>query len=101
MITQIQTSDDVKIFAKEIIADGVSFHSDDDFKDYVYFRENKRCYTDEEAGLKYDLMDLCFNVCDKEGVDIYYLMLKVTLKETGMDKYFPLPSASFSNNKLN
>lgn len=93
MITQIQTSEDVKSFAKEIIADGVSFHPDDDFKDYVYFRENKRCYTDDEAGLRNDLMDQCFNVCEKEGVDIYGLMLEVTLKETGMDKYIPLPSA--------
>ena len=92
MITQIQTSGDVQTFAKQLIAEGVSFHPDDDFNDYVNFKENKPCYSKEEADLRIDLMNNCFEVCEKEGVDIYDLMLEVTLAETGMDKFIPLPS---------
>lgn len=98
MITQIQTSEDVKAFAKQLIAEGVSFHPDDDFNDYVNFKENKPCYSKEEADLRNKLMNICFEVCEKEGVDIYDLMLEVTLIETGMDKIIPLPSQPYSEN---
>lgn len=37
MITKIETSEDVKIFAKQLIQEGVSFYPDDDFNDYVDF----------------------------------------------------------------
>lgn len=98
MITKIETLDDVKAFAKQTIAEGVSFHPDDDFNDYVFFKENKPCYTKEEAEVRNRLMNQCFEVCEKEGVDIYSLMLEVSLKETGMDKFIPLPSHPYSEN---
>lgn len=96
MITQIKTVKGVQVFAKQLIAEGVSFHPDDDFKDYVYYGKNKRYYSDEEAEVRNNLMLQCFNVCERKGIDIYGLMLEVTLKETGMDKYIPLPSAALS-----
>jgi len=92
MITQIRTIDDVKSFAKQLTAEGVSFHPDDDFNDYVDLEENKPCYSKHEAALRNDLMSKCFDVCEKEGIDIYDLMLEITLIETGMDKIIPLPS---------
>ena len=91
MITKIETSEDVKAFAKQLIAEGVSFHPDDDFNDYVNFKENKACYTKEEAEFRNELMSNCFEVCEKEGLDIYDVMLEVTLIETGMDKFVPKP----------
>jgi hypothetical protein len=92
MIREIKTIKDVLDFAKQIIDEGVSFHPDDDFNDYVYFKENRPCYTKEEADFRNELMQQCFAICEKEGVDIYETMLEVTLKETGMDKFIPLPS---------
>lgn len=94
MLTQIATVKDVKAFAKQLIDEGVSFHPDDDFNDYVFFKENKPCYTKEKADFRNELMQQCFDVCDRDGEDIYAVMLEVTLKETGMDKYIPLPSDS-------
>ena len=41
MIAKIQTVKDVKTFAKQLIAEGVSIHPDDDFNDYVNFKEDK------------------------------------------------------------
>ncbi len=98
MITKIETADDVKAFAKQLIAEGVSFHPDDDFNDYVNFKENKLCYTKEEADLRNDLMSNCFGICEKEGIDIYDVMLEVTLIETGMDKFIPLASQPYPEN---
>ncbi len=98
MITQIQTSEDVKAFAKQLIMEGVSFHPDDDFNDYVNFKEDTPCYSKDEADLRNELMNNCFDVCENEGIDIYELMLEVSLNETGMDKIIPLPSQPYSEN---
>jgi hypothetical protein len=98
MITKLDTISDVKSFAKQIISDGVSFHPDDDFNDYVNFKEKTPCYTKEEAEFRNSLMDKCFEVCEKEGVDIYAVMLEVSLTETGLDKYIPLPSQPYPEN---
>lgn len=96
MIEKITTTKDVAAFAKQIIEEGVSFHPDDDFTDYVFFKEDKPCYTKEEAEIRNRLMDQCFEVCEREGVDIYSIMLEVTLIETGMDKFIPLPSKPYT-----
>jgi hypothetical protein len=96
MITKINTSEDVKAFAKQLIEEGVSFHPDDDFNDYVNFKEHKPTYTKEEAQKRNQLMDQCFEVCEKEGVDIYDIMLEVSLIETSMDKFIPLPSQPYT-----
>lgn len=98
MITKIETTEDVKAFAIQLIAEGVSFHPDDDFYDYVNFKENKPTYTKEEADSRNELMSICFEVCEKEGVDIYDVMLEVSLIETGMDKFIPLPSQPYPEN---
>ncbi|MEJ7739043.1 MAG: hypothetical protein WKF97_16585 [Chitinophagaceae bacterium] len=98
MITKIETSEDVKAFAKQLIAEGVSFHPDDDFNDYVVFKTNKPCYTKKQAEIKNKLMNKCFSVCEKEGTDIYGIMLEVTLIETGVDKLIPLPSQPYPVN---
>ena len=92
MIETISTIEDVEVFAKQLVAEGVSFHPDDDFFDYVNHKTKEPYYTKEEAEFRNKLMDQCFAVCKKEGKDIYDIMLEVTLRETGMDKYIPLPS---------
>lgn len=99
MIAQIKSTKDVEAFAKQLIDEGVSFHPDDDFNDYIFFKENKPCYTKEEAEIRNHLMQRCFDVCEKEGADIYSVMLEVTLKETSMDKYIPLPSFPYQENQ--
>lgn len=98
MNTKIETADDVKAFAKKLIAEGVSFHPDDDFNDYVNFKEKIPTYTKEEADLRNELMNKCFEVCEKEGIDVYDTMHEVALIETGMDKFIPLPSQSYTEN---
>ena len=86
MITKIEIVDDVKSFAKQLISEGISFHPDDDFNDYVIFKDYKPRYTKEEADLRNELMNQCFAVCKKNKLDIYIMMNEVLLKETGLDK---------------
>jgi hypothetical protein len=95
MIKAINTLVDVAAFAKEIIKDGVSFHPDDNFNDYVNFATNEQIYTDIEAERRNVLMNQCFEVCEKEDMDIYDFMLEILLKETGMDSVIPLPSSEY------
>lgn len=92
MITKIITTEDIKDFAKQLTAEGLSFHPDDDFKDYINFTKNEPLYTFDDAEFRNDLMNQCFEVCEKEGVDIYEIMMEEVLLESGLDKIIPLPS---------
>ena len=94
MITKIKNTKDVFAFAKQLVIEGLSFHPDDDFNDYVNYKTKKPSYTKKEAKIRNKLMDQCFAVCKKNNVDIYRTMLEVMLKETGMDKFIPLPSTT-------
>lgn len=85
MITEILTIEDVKQFAKQLIAEGLSFHPDDDFNNYINFKTNERSYNIEEANLRNNLMNQCFEICENEGVDIYEVMLEVINFELGSD----------------
>lgn len=92
MITEILTIQDVKKFAKQLTAEGLSFHPDDDFNDYINFSTNEPSYNTEEADLRNELMNQCFEICENEGVDIYEIMLEVMNFELGLDNNTQSPS---------
>lgn len=86
MIRKIKNTDDVIIFAKQLVKEGVNFHCDDDFNDYINIETKKQTYTKRRADFRNDLMEQCFTVCEKNGVDIYDVMGGVLTRETGLDK---------------
>jgi len=94
MISRVSSISDVKELTWLFVGEGVNFHPDDDFRNYV--RDSKGIieplYSDEEAELRNLLVNKCFEVCSKYGVDIYDVMLEEFLIATGMNKYIPLPS---------
>ncbi|MEP7127790.1 MAG: hypothetical protein ABI729_02935 [Chitinophagales bacterium] len=94
MLKQIKTTKDVVAFARQLIKEDVSFHPDDDFRNYINIETNEPTYSAEEAGLRNELMSQCFAVCENAGIDIYDTMSEVVLKETGLDRFLPLPSAA-------
>ena len=94
MLKQIKTTKDVVAFAKQIIKEGVNFHCDEDFKNYINLKSNKLTYSTEEAELRNELMNQCFAVCEKNGVNVYGTMGDVLLKETGLHKFIPLSTQS-------
>lgn len=55
----------------------VNFHPDDSFADYICIETNEPTFTKDEVVLFDRLMDESFDVCKKNGVDIY---------EIGLDK---------------
>lgn len=96
MLKQIKTTKDVVAFAKQLIKEGVNFHPDDEFKNYINLETNEPTYSTEEAEFRNKLMNQCFAVCEKNGVDIYDTMSEVALKETGLDKFIPLPAGEYT-----
>ena len=71
MIKAINTISDVEQFAKHLVqVEKLSFHPDDDFKDYVT-NSNQPFYTTQEAELRNKLIDDCFEVCEREKVNVY------------------------------
>lgn len=92
MIATIRNLNDVENFATLLISEGVNFHPDDDFLDYVSTETRNPFFSIDEAQRRNILMKKCFEICFQKGVDIYDFMNEILLKETGMDTFIPLPS---------
>lgn len=91
MILEIKNLNDVIDFTKDLISEGTNVHPDEDFTNYINIETERPSYTKQEAELKNQLMNQCFEVCDSSNEDIYDLMQEIYLKETGLDKFIPLP----------
>jgi hypothetical protein len=92
MIREIQNLNDVNRFTKELIAEGITIHPDDDFRLYINLENGIPTYTKQEADIRNLLMSQCFSVYENNGADIYSLMSEVYLRETNLDKFIPKPS---------
>jgi hypothetical protein len=90
MLSSIQTIEEVKLFARLLVKEGLSFHPDDDFSEYVVPETQRALYSSEEAEIRNFLMSQCFKVCESSNVDIYDLMGDILLTETGMAQFIPL-----------
>ena len=56
---------------------GMSIHPDDAFEDYIH--NGKRVFSDEEATILNQTMIECFNVCERNSVDIYEIAYKYAI----------------------
>ncbi len=92
MISQIKNPYDVEAFVVQLVSEGLNYHPDDDFENYINLKTDEPSYTPEEAQKRNELNQQCFEVCEKFNIDLYDLSQEVFLKETGLDKYIPLPS---------
>ena len=76
--SKIATIDDVKEFFHHLASErDLNFHPDDRFEDYVSREDGSKTFTQEECVVYYHLMDECFEVCEKNGVDIYAIGLEL------------------------
>ena len=92
MIRKIETLEDVAEFMHNLVEEGVNAHPDEDFSQYINIETEEPIYTPEEANLRNRLINRSFDVCEKASIDIYDLMQGIYLKETGLNKFIPLPS---------
>lgn len=76
MISSIQTIENDEVFAQQLIAEGLNFHPDDNFCDYINLETMESTYSESEAQIRNQLMDRCFEVCEAEGIEIYSVMGK-------------------------
>lgn len=90
MIQQIITTDDVKAFFQQLLAEGLNFHPDTPFEDYIHGETKRPTYTLAETNIRNQLMEQCFDVCEVVNIDIYDLSYKMFLEYTGLDKEFTL-----------
>ncbi len=73
----ITTLQDVKDFANYLVnTEHVNFNVDEDFRSYINYKTREATYTEDEAMKRNNLMEQCFNVCERDGVDIYEVMGK-------------------------
>jgi hypothetical protein len=97
MLTEIKNLEDVADFMHCLIEESVNVHPDTDFNDYVHMETGEPTYKPKEAALRNLLMEQAFEVCEHNHKDIYSFMHEIFLKETGLDKFIPLPSAVASD----
>ena len=96
MITTITNLEEVKNFFISLIEEeNLNFHPDEDFQNYINLDSKLPTYTDEEAMRLNGLLEKCFEICDKKGIDIYNLSMEIFLVKTGLDKFIPLPSSIY------
>lgn len=75
--SQIQSLKDVEEFFRHIVHErGVNFHPDDMFEDYTFYDNDVKAFYLEECSIYNNLMEQSFEICEKEGVDIYKMALK-------------------------
>jgi len=88
MLNNINTIEDVKVFAFQLVHEhNLSFHPDNDFSDYVNTETNIPIYTTEESERYNELMDKCFDICKQNNEDVYELMGQPLLKRLKIGIY--------------
>ena len=92
MIQEIKKLSDVGQFMQNLIEEGINAHPDELFENYINIKTDEPSFSASEALRRNLLMEKSFEVCEIEGVDIYSFMHEIFLKETGLDKFIPLPS---------
>ena len=79
--SKIATIDDVKEFFHHLVSErNLNFHPDDSFEDYVSCDDGSNTFSLEECSVYNRLMDESFDVCEKNGVDIYAIGLELMQK---------------------
>lgn len=81
MLRKIKNIDDVKLFANQLLNEGVNFHCDEDFNNYINSETNRKTYSKQKADFRNRLMNESFRICDKNGEDIYEIMGSVLTKQ--------------------
>ena len=74
-----ETVDDVREWFTALVVDcRIAFHPDDDLGEVVDVRTGKPLFLRSESQRLSEGLDDAFEICDRNGVDIYQLTLDVT-----------------------
>jgi len=75
MIQNIDTIDDVVTFIKQIAGEIKDFHPLEDFGRYIDPVTNRPRYSEDEATMRNELLNCCFDVCATEDADFFTFLL--------------------------
>ena len=89
IVNELSRLEDVKIFFQQILNEGINFHPDTDFLDYINLQSNQPTYSVADANLRNKLLEESFEICENEDADIYSIGLELFLSHTGLNKYIP------------
>lgn len=78
--TIIKSIDDVKIFFNQLLIEEINFHPDSDFNDFINLETLEVTFSKDDAEQLNNVMNDCFEICEKEGEDIYEIALEVNKK---------------------
>lgn len=92
MLSEIKSIKDVCEFVAQLVEEGLNYHPDEDFENYVNIETGEPSYTPEQVCLRNRLNIQCFEVCESTCVNLYDISMEVFLQQTGLGKYIPLPS---------
>lgn len=88
MIKEINTIEDVKLFAFQLVnEEKLSFHPDDDFSNYINLETMKPLYSEEEVQFMNQLTEKCFDICKQFSADIYELMGQPLFEKMKLGEY--------------
>ncbi|RZL20460.1 MAG: hypothetical protein EOO89_00020 [Pedobacter sp.] len=77
MITSITTIEDVQTLIKQLLSEGLNFHPDTPFEDYINRETGQPTYTKLEANTKETMLNQCFEMCNKLHYDIYDIATEI------------------------
>lgn len=82
----ITSTKDVETFFHHIVNERkVNFHPDDMFEEYIDLKTKEPTFTPSECEPYNHLMEEAFEVCEKEGVDIFSIGLTEYQTALGID----------------
>ena len=88
MIKEVNTIEDVKLFAFQLVnEEKLSFHPDNDFSDYINLETGEPVYSEEEVQFLNQLMEKCFDICQEFEADIYELMGQPLFEKMKLGEY--------------
>jgi len=80
--SEIKTVEDVNNFFSHVVDElGISIHPDDSFEDYINFETNEQVLPADKCKVYNRIMEQCFDVCDKNDVDIYEIGLNKVMAQ--------------------
>lgn len=84
MLQTIHTPADVVTFARHLIFDqGINFHPDTDFTEYIE-KDGREVFLPEQASTLDHLLAQAHQVCEEAGVDIYELTSPLLWERLGV-----------------
>ena len=74
MIKAINSVVDIRLFLKELKREGLNFHPDENFNNYININTCVKTYSKKNANFRNLLVKRCFVICNIEQLDFYQVV---------------------------